>query len=306
MSEPIVNDVAEVDKSYDKRQTIAIYFVIIVAALVGAYYLAQALVPTPKIGIINLTSPVGSALVEAMYREIDYAIQSDDIKGVVMVINSPGGSASAGHDIYYQVRRLREEKPVVASMDVLAASAAYQIGVGANEIYAKPASIIGNIGVIMGQPQPEVLSERFTTTGPFKSTGGSATSFLQKLDLLHADFRDSVVAERSAAPNPLTLAPDQVATGEIWIGIEAKEYGIIDEFGSKLNAIERAAEIAGLKNYEVVEVKVELIKSLKGSGLLGSTLELYEEVEAQSADFDNISTQETEWPSFYQLYIPLE
>ncbi len=282
-----------------------IYVVFIVAALIGGYYLSLALVPKPKVGIIRLETTVGGALAEVMSREIHYAINAPDIKSVALVINSPGGSASAGHDIYFQVRKLREEKPVVASMDLLAASAAYQIGVAANEIYAKPASIIGNVGVIMGQPAPETLSERFITSGPFKSTGGSATAFLRKLDLLHADFRDSVVAERSKAPNPLKLTPDQLATGEVWIGIEAKEYGLIDELGSKLDAIDRAAEMAGLTNYEVVDVRAEYLASLEGSSLFDSTMELYEEIEAESVEFD-LATQEADWPSFYQIYIPLE
>jgi protease-4 len=188
-------------------------------------------------------------------------------------------------------------------MDTLAASAAYQIGVAANEIYAKPASIIGNVGVIMGQPSPETLSERFITTGPFKTTGGTASSWLQMLDLLHADFRDSVVAERSQAPNPLKLSPDEVATGEIWVGIEAEEYGLIDEIGSRLDAIERAAELANLKNYEVVNVRDEFLASLEGDSLT-TALELYEELDAQP-EFD-LTSEETDLPSFYQLYIPLE
>jgi protease-4 len=304
MEEPRAKDVATAEKSNSHEQTIAIYFIIIVAALIGSYYLSVALFPKPKVGIINLTAPVGGTLAGAMTREINYAINARDIKSIVLVINSPGGSASAGHDIYFQVRKLREKKPVVASMDLLAASAAYQIGVAANEIYAKPASIIGNVGVVMGQPRPEVLSERFTTTGPFKSTGGSATTFLQKLDLLHADFRDSVVIERSAAPNPLKISPDQVATGEIWIGIEAKEYGLIDELGSNLDAIGRAAEMAGLTNYDIVDVRDEYLASLEGS-LFDAALEMYEEIDAQPADFD-LTSQDTDWPSFYQLYIPLE
>ena len=283
--------------------TVTAFIVVIALALVGGYYLSQELVPEPKIGIIELNTQVTGSLAEAMAREINYARSADDIKGVVMVINSPGGSASAGHDIYYQVRKLREEKPVIASMDTLAASAAYQIGVAANEIYAKPASIIGNVGVIMGQPQPETLSERFLTTGPFKSTGGSATSYLQKLDMLHADFRDSVVAERSQAPNPLTLDPDQVATGEIWIGIEALEYGIIDELGSVLDAIDRTAEIAGLENYEVVDVRESYLASLEDAEL-SAALELYEEVKNQP-EFD-MGTDTTKWPAFYQIYVPLE
>jgi protease-4 len=284
-------------------EKVVLYVIIIAVALVAGYYLAKALIPTPKIGVIDVDTQVTDSMADAMAREINYARKADDIKGVVLMINSPGGGASAGHDIYFQVRSLREEKPVVASMDTLAASAAYQIGVGANEIYAKPASIIGNVGVIMGQPSPETLSERFITTGPFKTTGGSASSWLQMLDLLHADFRDSVVAERSKAPNPLKLSPDEVATGEIWVGVEAKEYGLIDELGSRLDAIERAAALANLTNYEVVNVRDEYLASLAGDRLI-SALQLYEELEAQP-ELD-LTSEEIEWPTFYQLYIPLE
>ena len=296
----------EADSVMNKKSretTIVVFVLVIIAALVAGYYLSAALVPKPKIGVINLQSQITGTLAEAMSREIDFARKADDIKGIVLVINSPGGSASAGHDIYYMVRNLRDEKPVVASMDSLAASAAYQIGVGSNEIFAKPASIIGNIGVIMGQPQPETLSERFITTGPFKSTGGSATSYLQKLDLLHADFRDSVIAERLQAPNPLTLTPDEVATGEIWIGIEAEEHGIIDTLGSRLDAIDRAAELAGLENYEIVDVRDEYLASLQ-EGALASALDMYEELKTQpGVDF---ASETTEWPAYYQIYIPLE
>lgn len=285
------------------EEKIFLYLIVIAVALVAGYYLTKALIPTPKIGVIRLETQVSGLLADAMAREINFVRHSRDIKAVVLVINSPGGSASAGHDIYYQVRKLREEKPVVASMDLLAASAAYQIGVGANEIYAKPASIIGNVGVIMGQPSPEVLSEQYLTTGPFKATGGSSTSFVQMLDLLHADFRDSVVAERSKAPNPLQLSPEEVATGEIWIGIEAEAYGLIDHLGSILDATERAAELANIKNYQVVDVRQEYINSLE-EAQAAAALSLYEEIE--SLPEIDLSTEEREWPAFYQLYIPLE
>jgi protease-4 len=305
-------ETSEVDKtlmtkSKINEQTIAISFLVLVAALVGAYYLAITLIPTPKIGIIDLQTQVDGALVNAMSRELEYARTANDIKGVVIVINSPGGGAAAGHDIYYQVRRLRDEKPVIASMDSLAASAAYQIGVGATEIYAKPASLVGNVGVISGQPSPEILNERVITTGPFKSTGGSATSWMQKLDMLYADFRDSVVVERTGAPNPLKLTPAQVATGELWIGVEAKEYGLIDELGSVLDAIDRAAELAGVKNFEVVNVREEYLTNLQETGTVAeyeAALELYEALASQP-EFD-LTAQQEDWPTFYQIYIPLE
>lgn len=285
-------------------QTVAIYLIVIAIALVGGYYLAQALIPTPKIGVIELVGPVGSVTADVMAREVAYAREADDIRGVLLIVNSPGGSASAGHDIYYQFRKLREDKPVVASMDILAASAAYQIAIAANEIYAKPASIVGNVGVIFSQPSPEVLSEQFLTTGPFKSTGGSSTGYLQMLDLLHADFRDSVVAERSKAPNPLKLTPDQVATGEIWVGVQAKELGIIDELGSRLDATDAVARLANIENYEVVSIREQYIASLVGPEL-DAALALYENFDTTEINFD-LTSEETEWPSFYQLYVPVE
>jgi ClpP class serine protease len=285
-------------------QKVVIFGVIVVVALVAGYYLAAALIPTPKIGVIYLDTQVGGPLVEAMAQETTYARQARDIKAVVLMVNSPGGGASSGHDIYFQMRKLRAEKPLVASIDVLAASAAYQIAIAATEIYAKPASFIGNIGVIVGLPAPETLSEQFITTGPFKATAFSATGIVQKLDLLYADFRDSVVAERTAAPNPLKLSGDEVATGELWVGLEAKEYGLIDEIGSKLDAIDRAAELAGLTHYEVVNVRDEYLASLKGTDQYETALKVYEALDKQP-EID-ISAEKSQWPSFYQLYIPLE
>lgn len=285
-------------------QRTVIFGILIALALVAGYYLAVALIPTPKIGVIYLDTQVGGPLVEAMSQEINYARKARDIKAVVLMVNSPGGGASSGHDIYYQMRKLRAEKPIIASVDVLAASAAYQIAVGATEIYAKPASFIGNIGVIVGLPAPETLSEQFITTGPFKATAFSTTGIVQKLDLLYANFRDSVVAERSAAPNPLKLDADAVATGELWVGLEAKEHGLIDELGSKLDAIDRAAELVGLTHYEVVNVRDEYLSSVEGTAQYPTAMKVYEALDNQP-EID-LSAQSSDWPSFYQMYIPLE
>jgi protease-4 len=280
------------------------YLVVLGIALVAAYYLAAALIPAPKIGIIEIRTGVDTLLAERMANEINYVRDARDIKGVVLVINSPGGSAPAGSDIYYQLRSLRAEKPVVVSIDSLAASGAYQISVGANQIYAKPSSIIGNVGVIFQQPSPGSLSEQLVTSGPFKESGGSSTSYMQKLQLLYADFRDSVVNERLAAPNPLKLSPERLGSGEIWVGIEAEKYGLIDALGSRLDAIDAVARLAHLKHYQVVSVRDEYLASLEAEQAQ-TALKLYEAVDSQP-QFDLATTQDIKWPSFYQLYLPLE
>ena len=79
--------------------------------------------------------------------------------------------------------------------------------------------------------------------------------------------------------------------------------GLIDELGSNLDAIDRAAQLAGLTNYDVVNVRDEYLASLQGSQY-EAALKLYEEVQAQPK-FE-LSSEESQWPSFYQLYIPLE
>ena len=306
MSETQTTD--QTAEKQSRERLIVISVLLLVAALIGGYFLATALIPSPKIGVLRVQSQVSGILAEIMSREITYARDRDDIKGVLLIINSPGGGAASGHDIYYQIRKLRDEKPVVASMDSLAASAAYQIGVGANEIYAKPATFVGNVGVITGLGQPETLSEQFITTGPFKTTGGSPTSFLQKLDMLHADFRDSVVAERQNARNPLKISPEQLATGEIWIGVEAKEYGLIDEIGSVLDATDRVAELAGLKNYEVIDIREELLADLQetSTAQYQAMTDLYAKLDAQPEEFDITAAESSQWPAFYEIYIPLE
>lgn len=287
--------------------TVAIYVVVIAAVAIGSYYLAPVVYPTPKIATLDMTYEVSGLLSDVLSRQVEYAINAPDIKAVVVVINSPGGSAAAGHDIYYQLLRLRQTKPVVASVDIGAFSAAYQIAVAANEIYAKPASFVGNVGVIMGQPSPDTLSEQYTTTGPYKSIGASATGFLQKQDLIFNEFRDSVVAERSAAPNPLKISPEKVATGEIWVGLEAMDYGLIDAIGSRLDAIDAAAKMVGLKKYQVVDLRTEYLDSLGAQGdqaAYESALKLFSDLDNQPKI--DLSTQQSKYPVLYQIYIPLE
>ena len=95
MKEAHVTEVTSPEASQSKEQTIALYVLGVILALVAGYYISTALIPTPKIGIINLQTQVGGVMVEVMSREINYARQARDIKGVVLVINSPGGGAAA-------------------------------------------------------------------------------------------------------------------------------------------------------------------------------------------------------------------
>ena len=128
----------------------------------------------PSVGVINIPFTVidgNSAFV--IGRHLDYAMQDDSIKAVVISLSSPGGGASSSERLYIHTRHLRDEKPVVIVMNGLVASGGYMMSMASNYIYAQPSSLVGNVGVvgISGGTLPPILPEIITTTGPSQADG---------------------------------------------------------------------------------------------------------------------------------------
>lgn len=186
-------------------------------------------------------------------RHLDYARQDDSIQAVVISLSSPGGGAAASEKLYLEVRKLREEKPVVIVMNGIAASGGYMMAVAGNEVYAQPSSLVGNIGVIVGgiSTLPSLPSERTIGTGPQKLSGASREHWFDMINRLRNAFVGLVVEERG---DRLRLTPEQVSHARLYVGVEAVEYGLADAIGSDGDAIVRAAELAGLSDYEVADV----------------------------------------------------
>ena len=136
------------------------------------------------------------------------------------------------------MRAMRREIPVVAVIDQLGASAAFRIALGTNYIYVKPASLVGSVGTAFRLPAGESIDERSYTTGPHKQTGSSTELYLEKLGLLHQEFVNSVIAERG---EKLKMDTQSLSTGAVYVGLEALEYGLVDEIGSSNEAIKKAA-----------------------------------------------------------------
>ena len=102
-----------------------------------------------------------------------YARDDGNIKAVVLLIDSPGGEVSVIEQIYLDMLRLRQQKPIVASIGAIGASGGYYIAVASNFIYAQPTSQLGNVGAWTSLPSPERLDEDTLATGLFKATGSS-------------------------------------------------------------------------------------------------------------------------------------
>ena len=186
-------------------------------------------------------------------RHLDYARRDDSIQAVVISLSSPGGGAAASEKMYLEVRRLREEKPVVVVMNGIAASGGYMMAMAGNHVYAQPSSLVGNIGVIVGGigVLPFPPSERTIGTGPYKLTGADRQHWFDMLNRLRTAFVGLVVEERG---DRLRLSPEQVGDARLYVGVEAVEYGLADAIGSDAEAIVKAAELAGLSDYDVIDV----------------------------------------------------
>lgn len=225
--------------------------VIIIIPLALGLFLAPRLVSEPKIGVIRLYYDIAGSTVQDMLTQLEFAREDESIKAVVIYVNSPGGSAAYSEELFLDILNTRDEKPVIATVDLLAASGAYYAAAAADEIYAKPTSSIGSIGVIAVLPGPAFIDEDLLTTGPYKSFGGTRDSFMRQMELSKLAFLDAVQTGRGER---LVVDPEQLSRAEIFNGAQAEAMGLVDGLISGDEAIQRAAELAGIKNYQVVEL----------------------------------------------------
>lgn len=226
--------------------------------VVGLTLFFNVLKADPKIGIIDVPFTViteNSAFFISLM--LDYARERDDIKAVVVLLNSPGGGVTPSEQLFLRTANLREEKPVVISANQLLASGGYMMSMGANLIYAKPSSIVGSIGVrtsFFPAPSP---NERDIGTGPAKLTGGTERTLLGEIELLKEAFLRTVISQRG---DRLKISREEILQALTYPGFQAKQLGLVDEIGSDVDAIRAAARLAGIDNYELVDVNAEVIK----------------------------------------------
>lgn len=227
------------------------FILVVIVPLVIGIYAAPRLAPKPKVGVIRLYYEIFDVTAQEFKMQLAHARNDPSIKAVVIVINSPGGTANDSEEIYLDVLKTRQQMPIVASVDFLAASGAYYLAAAADEIYAKPGSAIGSIGVIAFLPDIVFIEEDWLTTGPYKAFGGTRDGFARRAETLKEVFINAVAAGRG---DRLQAGFDLLARAEIYDGVRAQELGLIDGMISTQEAIARAAELAGLRDYEVVEL----------------------------------------------------
>jgi len=227
-----------------------VILVVVVLPLVAGYLLSLYLLPTPQVAVIRIEGDIWGYYTAFVSDALEEVGSDPAVSAVVLDIVSPGGEVTASEGLYFDVLKLRERKPVIASVGEMAASGAYYVAAAADEIYAKPASAVGNIGVISFLPDPDIIDEVLITTGPFKLSGGSQAEYVRQMEMLKETFLEAIYSQRS---DRLQVGPEVLSRGEIYLGLQAQQMGLVDEVGSEGDAIAAAAQMAKVRHYRVVD-----------------------------------------------------
>lgn len=220
------------------------FFWIVIPLILGL--LAASLVPKPIVGIIRLDDAIHTYSARNMIAQMQYALKRPEVRAVVLVFNSPGGTVVDTEAVYMELTRLRAKKPVVTAVNQMAASGAYYLSANTDHIYALPTSMVGNIGVIGYLPPAPFIIEDIITTGPYKLWGAPRDSDMRQIEMVKEGFFEAV---RLGRDGKLKAGPEIIFSGQIWAGTDAVRLGIADEIGTEADAVRKAAALAHIANY---------------------------------------------------------
>lgn len=211
----------------------------------------------------DLTSGnTGSIVPEPVNRELDKLMTDDDIKAVVIRVNSGGGSAYASEQIWRQISLLKQKKPVVISMGGMAASGGYYISAGASRIVAEPTTLTGSIGIFgMIPDMSELLTEKVglhydvVKTNAHGDFGAQSRPFTEEEGRIMQAYVErgyDLFTRRVAEGRGISQdSVKAIAEGRVWTGEQAKKLGLVDELGDLQAAIKAAAKLAKTESYAV-------------------------------------------------------
>lgn len=241
----------------------AVLVVFLGLLFIGSVFIAKALLGTdegrfvekPGIGLVEVKGMILDS--RETVRQLRHFLKKDDIKAVVLRVDSPGGVVAPSQEIYDEVRKFAAKKKIVVSMGSLAASGGYYISAPATLIYANPGTITASIGVIIKLSNIEALMDKIgikatvVKTGKFKDSGSPVREltaedramFQSVIDSTHNQFVKAVASGRKLPENEVR----GIADGRVLSGEQALALKLVDRLGTLQDAIEEAGRLAGIK-----------------------------------------------------------
>jgi protease-4 len=250
------------------------------------------------VGLVELKGVIIDS--QDIVKQLNYLRKSDNVKAVVLRIDSPGGVVGPSQEIYAEVKKLAAHKKVVVSMGSIAASGGYYVASAASTIFANPGTITGSIGVLMKFANLEGLMGKigmksFTLkTGKFKDVGSPARTMTEQekamlqavIDDTHSQFVRAVAEGRKLPEAEIR----KIADGRIFTGEQAKALKLVDRIGTMQDAIEEAGKLSGIQG------EPELIRPPRKKKLLLDLL-----VEETASRIGAAVRQENEFSVNYEM-----
>lgn len=273
-----VSDMANVKSNYNKGDD-----------QIAVYYASGSIVQE---GISGIMSQGSQIVAKDVCTDLEALMNDDDVKAVVLRINSGGGDAYASEQMWHQIVELKKKKPVVVSMGDYAASGAYYMSCPASWIVAQPNTLTGSIGIFgvfpdysnlvtqkLGVKFDEVKTNRNSTFGNTmaRPLNAEEQQMLQGyINRGYQLFRQRVADGRKQSAQDI----EKIAQGRVWIGADALKIHLVDQLGGLDDAVAKAAKLAKLDSYYTSEypapgsITDQLFNSMSSSNYLDEQLRL--------------------------------
>ncbi len=248
---------------------LGILFVLVLVVFTGTFFFAYlsggdskvlALFSGDGVGVLQIDGAIDDS--RSVIAELRRFREMPWVKAIVVRVDSPGGAVAPTQEIFEEIQRLKKRKPVIASMGSVAASGGYYIASACDKIIANPGTLTGSIGVIMQLTNVEELMKKIGVKGynvksgankdigsPFQPLSPEGREILQSvIDNVHSQFIVAVAKGRGLDEARVR----KLADGRIYSGAQAKDLGLVDQFGTLEDAIEVAAKRANLSGEPAV------------------------------------------------------
>lgn len=234
---------------------------------------------------------------DEIIKQLHYAKDENNVKAVVVRIDTPGGVVGPTQEIYEEIKKLRKIKPIVVSMGSVAASGGYYIAAPANIIYANPGTITGSIGVLMKLANFQMLLDKVgikplvLKSGEFKDTGSpirpiTARDKIILQGIIESMYEQFVFAVADGRNIPI-MKVRELADGRIFTGEQAKHLKLVDKLGNLQDAIDEAAKITGIKNKPQIVYPPQTRKSFIDIFMKGFSESLVNSIKTDSGGDDS-------------------
>lgn len=266
-----INADSLIDRIYLKSQinkwrTLALLFAVMALLVASHQAVPTRLKDANYIARLKIEGFIGDD--QKLYELISNTADDKNVKAVIVWIDTPGGSAVGGEEIYLRLRKLAEKKPVVAVMRSISASAGYMSALGADRIFARAGTITGSIGVLIETAEITELAEKLgikpitikssplkAAPSPFEKSTPEAERVIKDMIMDFYNHFVDITAERRKLTREKTLV---LADGRVYSGRQAAENGLVDAIGGEEEARDWLVKNRGISDgLDVIDVEIE-------------------------------------------------